>query len=50
MTKVPSIPRNQGIAQARGTIIILVNQDDNLADNILLTFVGFASDDSDVIY
>ncbi|QHM57777.1 glycosyltransferase family 2 protein [Leuconostoc mesenteroides] len=45
----PSIPRNHGIAQARGTFIMLMDQDDNLADDTLLTFVEFAGDDSDVI-
>ncbi|SPE67633.1 glycosyltransferase family 2 protein [Leuconostoc mesenteroides] len=45
----PSIPRNHGIAQACGTFIMLMDQDDNLADDTLLTFVEFAGDDSDVI-
>jgi len=45
----PSIPRNHGIAKARGTFIMLMDQDDNLADDTLLTFVEFAGDDSDVI-
>ncbi|WP_430495689.1 glycosyltransferase family 2 protein [Leuconostoc mesenteroides] len=45
----PSIPRNHGIAQARGTFIMLMDQDDNLTDDTLLTFVEFAGDDSDVI-
>ncbi|KMY78949.1 glycosyltransferase family 2 protein [Leuconostoc mesenteroides] len=45
----PSIPRNHGIVQARGTFIMLMDQDDNLADDTLLTFVKFAGDDSDVI-
>lgn len=45
----PSISRNHGIAQARGTFIMLMDQDDNLADDALLTFVEFAGDDSDVI-
>ncbi|MCT3049764.1 glycosyltransferase family 2 protein [Leuconostoc mesenteroides] len=45
----PSIPRNHGIAQARGTFIMLMDQDDHLADDTLLTFVEFAGDDSDVI-
>ncbi|MFK8254829.1 glycosyltransferase family 2 protein [Leuconostoc mesenteroides] len=45
----PSIPRNHGIAKARGTFIMLMDQDDNLADHTLLTFVEFAGDDSDVI-
>ena len=45
----PSIPRNHGIAKARGTFIMLMDQDDNLADDTLLTFYNFAGDDSDVI-
>lgn len=45
----PSIPRNHGIAKAHGTFIMLMDQDDNLADDTLLTFVEFAGDDSDVI-
>lgn len=45
----PSIPRNHGIAQARGTFIMLMDQDDNLRDDTLLTFVEFAGADSDVI-
>ena len=45
----PSIPRNHGIAKARGTFIMLLDQDDNLADDTLLTFVEFAGDDSDVV-
>ena len=45
----PSIPRNHGIAKARGTFIMLMDQDDNLADDTLLTFVEFAGDDSDVV-
>lgn len=45
----PSIPRNHGITQALGTFIMLMDQDDNLADDTLLTFVEFAGDDSDVI-
>ncbi|ASR69477.1 glycosyltransferase family 2 protein [Leuconostoc mesenteroides] len=45
----PSIPRNHGIVKARGTFIMLMDQDDNLADDTLLTFVEFAGDDSDVI-
>ena len=45
----PSIPRNHGIAKARGTFIMLMDQDDNLGDDTLLTFVEFAGDDSDVI-
>jgi poly(ribitol-phosphate) beta-N-acetylglucosaminyltransferase len=45
----PSIPRNHGIAKARGTFIMLMDQDDNLADVILLTFVEFSGADSDVI-
>lgn len=45
----PSIPRNHGIAKARGTFIMLMDQDDNLADDTLLAFVAFAGDDSDVI-
>lgn len=45
----PSIPRNHGIAKALGTFIMLMDQDDNLADDTLLTFVEFAGDDSDVI-
>ncbi len=45
----PSIPRNHGIAKARGTFIMLMDQDDNLADDTLSTFYNFAGDDSDVI-
>ncbi|MEL1261953.1 glycosyltransferase family 2 protein [Leuconostoc mesenteroides] len=45
----PSIPRNHGIEKARGTFILVMDQDDNLADDTLLTFVEFAGDDSDVI-
>lgn len=45
----PSILRNHGIAKARGTFIMLMDQDDNLADDTLLTFYNFAGDDSDVI-
>lgn len=45
----PSIPRNHGIAKARGTFIMLMDQDDNLADDALLTFYNFAGADSDVI-
>ncbi|MDV7703854.1 glycosyltransferase family 2 protein [Leuconostoc suionicum] len=45
----PSIPRNHGIAKARGTFIMLMDQDDNLADDTLLTFYNFAGDNSDVI-
>ena len=40
----PSISRNHGIAKARGTFIILMDQ-----DATLLTFVEFAGDNSDVI-
>ena len=45
----PSVPRNHGIAKARGKFIMLMDQDDNLADDTLLTFVEFVGDDSDVI-
>ncbi|WP_224172422.1 glycosyltransferase family 2 protein [Leuconostoc gelidum] len=45
----PSIPRNHGIAKAHGTFIMLMDQDDNLADDTLLTFYEFAGNDSDVI-
>ena len=45
----PSIPRNHGIAKARGTFIMLMDQDDNLAGDTLSTFYNFAGDDSDVI-
>lgn len=45
----PGIPRNHGIAKARGTFIMLMDQDDNLADDTLSTFYNFAGDDSDVI-
>lgn len=45
----PSIPRNHGISKTLGTFIMLMDQDDNLADDTLLTFVEFAGDDSDVI-
>lgn len=45
----PSIPRNHGINEARGTFVMLMDQDDNLADNTLERFVSFAGDDSDVI-
>lgn len=45
----PSIPRNHGIDNARGTFVMLMDQDDNLADDTLQAFVTFAGDDSDVI-
>ncbi|WKY78601.1 glycosyltransferase [Leuconostoc lactis] len=45
----PSIPSNHGIAKARGTFIMLMDQDDNLADDTLLIFVEFTGADSDVI-
>jgi len=45
----PSIPRNHGIDQASGTFVMLMDQDDHLADNTLERFVSFAVDDSDVI-
>ncbi len=36
----PSIPRNHEIAKARGTFIILMDQDDNLADDTLLNLLA----------
>lgn len=45
----PSIPRNHGIDNARGTFVMLMDQDDNLADDTLMTFYKFAGNDSDVI-
>ncbi|MBZ5986787.1 glycosyltransferase family 2 protein [Leuconostoc gelidum] len=45
----PSIPRNHGIDNARGTFVMLMDQDDNLADDTLMIFYEFAGNDSDVI-
>lgn len=44
----PSIPRNQAIEKTRGTFIMLMDQNDNLADDTLLTFYNFSDADSDV--
>lgn len=45
----PSMPRNQGIDNARGTFVMLMYADDNLADDTLMTFYEFAGNDFDVI-
>lgn len=45
----PSMPRNHGIDNARGTFVMVMDQDDNLADDTLMTFFKFAGNDSDVI-
>lgn len=45
----PSIPRNHGIDIAQGTFIMIIDQDDYIAENTLEKFIEFAGDDSDVI-
>ncbi|GDZ84747.1 hypothetical protein LCIT_19890 [Leuconostoc citreum] len=36
----PSIPRNHGVSKAHGTFIMLIDQDDNLADVTLLNLLA----------
>lgn len=45
----PSIPRNHGIDSARGTFIMIIDQDDYISNDALEKMVELASDKSDVV-
>lgn len=45
----PSIPRNHGIDLARGTFILIIDQDDYIAKETLQNMIDLAEDKSDVI-
>lgn len=45
----PSIPRNHGIDASKGTFIMIIDQDDYIANNALEKLVEIAGSESDVI-